>query len=110
MEPFCMRNANKMGGMVESQMIGKLNLSAPLDEPVDLFSALNKLMAISLTHQITNKVMLNVRKNSILHLQFGKPAGAPNTILQSIIADRLATPYGKSSYSPTTNNDNYILT
>lgn len=72
MERFWFRNANKMGGMVESQMIRKLNLSAPLDETVDLFTALNKLMPISLTHQITNKVILRICKNSIVNLQFGE--------------------------------------
>lgn len=60
--------------MVESQTMKKLNLSAPVDETVDLFTALIKLMAISLTHHITNKVMVRYRKNSIVNLQLDKPS------------------------------------
>ena len=74
-ECFCIRYANKIGGMVESQTTKKLNLSAPVDETVDLFMALIKLMTISLTHHITNKVMVRYRKNSIANLQLDKPSG-----------------------------------
>jgi hypothetical protein len=72
-ECFCIRYANKIGGIVESQTIKKLNLSAPVDETVDLFIALMKLITISLTHHIRNKVMVRYRKNSIVNLQFEKP-------------------------------------
>jgi hypothetical protein len=74
-ECFCIRCANKIGGMVESQTMKKLNLSAPVDETVDLLIALIKLIMISLTHHITNKVMDRYRKNSIVNLQLGKPSG-----------------------------------
>ena len=74
MECFCIRYANKIGGMVESQTRKKLNLSAPVDETVDLFIALIKLITISLTHHITNKVIARYRKNSIVNLQLEKPS------------------------------------
>jgi len=73
-ECFCIRYANKIGGRVESQTMRKLNLSAPIDEPVDLFIALIKLITISLTHHITNKVMVRYRKNSTVNLQLEKPS------------------------------------
>ena len=59
--------------MVESQTMRKLNLSAPVDKTVDLFIALIKLITISLTHQITNKVMVRYRKKSTVHLQLDEP-------------------------------------
>jgi hypothetical protein len=61
--------------MVESQTMKKLNLSAPVDETADLFIALIKLITISLTHHITNKVMVRYRKNSIVNLELDKPSG-----------------------------------
>jgi hypothetical protein len=61
-ECFCIKYANKIGGRVESQTMKKLNLSAPVDETVDLFIALIKLIMISLTHHITNKVMVRYRQ------------------------------------------------
>ena len=74
MKCFWIRYANKIGGIVESQTMKKLNLSAPVDETVDLFIALTKLITISLTHHITNNVMVRYRKNPIVNLQFEKPS------------------------------------
>ena len=71
-ECFCIKYANKIGGMVESQTMKKLNLSAPVDEAVDLFIALIKLIRISLTHHIANKVIVRYRKKTIENLQLDK--------------------------------------
>ena len=71
-ECFRIRYANKIGGMVESQTMKELNLSAPVDETVDLFIALIKLIMISLIHHITNEVMDRYRKNPIVNLQVDK--------------------------------------
>jgi hypothetical protein len=68
MECLCIRYANKIGGKVESQTMRKLDLSVPVDETVDLFIALIKLIIISLPHHITNKVMDRYRKNPIVNL------------------------------------------
>ena len=57
-ECFCIRYANKIGGKVESQTMRKLNLSVLVDETLDLFIALTKLIIISLPHHITNKVIV----------------------------------------------------
>jgi hypothetical protein len=62
---FRIRYANKIGGMVENQTMKKLNLSAPLDESLDLFIALIKLITISLTHHNANKVIVRYLKISI---------------------------------------------
>ena len=71
---LCIKYANKIGGMVESQTMMKLNLSVLADEAVDLFIALIKLITISLPHHITNKVVDRYRKNSIANLQLDKPS------------------------------------
>jgi hypothetical protein len=83
-ECFCIRYANKIGGMVESQTIRKLNLSAPVDETVNLFIALIKLITISLTHHITNKVMLRYRKNSTVNLQLDKPSSKEGVVKKGL--------------------------
>jgi hypothetical protein len=74
MECFCIKYANKIGGMVESQTMKKLNLSVPVDETIDLFTALIKLITISLKHHITNKVIVRYCKNPIVNLQLDKPS------------------------------------
>ena len=71
--------------MVESQTMRKLNLSAQVDETVDLFIALIKLITISLTHHITNKVMVRYPNISTVKLRLGDSLILSSDIIHQIV-------------------------